>query len=678
MIVRPHVCSATALLFVLMSADAATAQDTTPIEAGDVIARSLAVGDTARFTFENDARYFAYGEIDQISVDVHLRLVGEDGRAIATSNQTETGLEFFGGPVAAVGSWTLEISPVEGDGAGEFELRVLMLEPFSDDPERLADQVMFAFDRPGEPGGAIRVWRDGETVFSKGYGYGDLSHDIPFDVDAPTNIGSTSKQFTAFAVLLEQERGNLSLDDDLRSYFPDFPEFTERVTIRNLLTHTSGLREFYNLYVMAGVDARAFDREDVLRAVERQPALQNEPGAEFNYNNTAFSLAAQIVEQTSGMPFGEYMRVNVFEPLGMENSRVRMASTDVIEGRVEGYTRTDDGWTEAGDLGSSVGAGGIYASVADLERWGMNLLDPMVGTPEMVEAMMTEYTLNDGEGAGYGYGLMIDEQRGLKRVHHGGADISHRSMFILYPEIDAGITTQGNAANFNSQQTAMELGAAFFDDAMEPEDAVAENENEEFDPATYGPTDFERVEGTYSLDPAPRIRARFWRDGDQYFTQLTNQPPVEMRPVAPDAFELVSVEARVVFGEGDPATGFTLFQNGREVPATRVDDEEGETGPWAPTAEELSDFEGRFYSDEIETFYTMSVEPAEGDDAQEEARLVMHQLRMGDVPLTPGEPGTFTSGIDITFEFERDRNGRVVAFYASNARTRDVRFVRIP
>ncbi len=663
----------TALPFLLLAL-AISLEAQTPIEAGDVLTGSLAVGDTARFTFENEEEYFAYGEVDQISVDIRLRLVDEEGRAIATSDRTESGVEFFGGPVAATGSWTLEITAAEEDGAGDFELRVLMLEPFSDDPERLADQAMFPFDRPGEPGGAIRVWRDGETVFSKGYGYGDLAHEIPFDVDAPTNIGSTSKQFTAFAVLLEQERGNLSLDDDIRQYFPDFPEFTEQVTIRNLLTHTSGLREYYNLYVMAGVDARAIDREDVLRAVERQPALQNEPGAEFNYNNTAFSLAAQIVEQTSGLPFDEYMRVNVFEPLGMENSVVRMENSQVIERRVEGYARTDDGWTQTGDLGSSVGAGGIYASVSDLEKWGLNLLDPVVGTPEMVEAMMTEFVLNNGEGAGYGYGLFIDEQRGLERVHHGGADISHRSMLILYPEIGAGLTTQGNAASFNSQQTAMELGAAFFGDAMGPEDLPVADD--EFDPASYDPADFERVAGTYTLDPAPQVRARFWRDGDQYFTQLTNQPPVEMRPVAPDAFELVSVEARIVFDEGDPAPGFTLFQAGQEVPGTRVADEGESDGPWTPTADELADFEGRYYSDEIETFYTLSVDVGEGDDA--EPRLVANQLRMGDMPLTPGEPESFTSTSNITLEFERDRNGRVVAFYASNARSRDVRFVRLP
>lgn len=672
--VRRTVLAALPLLAVALSAPL---QAQTPIEAGDVLSRSLAAGDTARFTFETDEPHFAYGEVDQVSVDVQIRLVDEGGRAIATSDRADSGIEFFGGPVGQAGSWTLEVTATEEDGAGEFELSVLMLEPFSDDPERLADQMMFAFDRPGEPGGAIRVWRDGETVFSKGYGYGDLSHDIPFDVGAPTNIGSTSKQFTAFAVLLEEERGNLSLDDDIRSYFPDFPVFTEEVTIRNLLTHTSGLREFYNLYIMAGVDARSLGRPDVLRAVERQPALQNEPGSEFNYNNTAFSLAAQIVEQTSGMPFDAYMRVNVFEPLGMENSLVRMQATNVIEERVEGYTRTDGGWTQTGDLGSSVGAGGIYASVADLEKWGMNLLDPVVGTPEMIEAMTTEFMLTDGEGSGYGYGLFIDEQRGLKRVHHGGADISHRSMLILYPEIGAGLTAQGNAANFNSQQVAMELGEAFFDDVMEPE-AVAEVD-EAFDPEAYDPAQFERVAGTYSLDPAPQVRARFWRDGDQYFTQLTNQPPVEMRPVAPDAFELISVQARVVFREGDPAPGFTLFQNGQEVPGTRVDEEGDETGPWAPTAEELADFEGRYYSDEIETFYGISVEAPEDDEAEEgEVRLVLHHLRMGDVPLAPGEPEAFTSGIGITFEFERDRNGQVVALYASNGRTLDVRFVRVP
>ena len=336
-----------------------------------------------------------------------------------------------------------------------------------------------------------------------------------------------------------------------------------------------------------------------------------------------------------------------------------------------------------------MGAGGIYSSVEDLQRWAENLADPVVGTPAMAEAMMTEYMLTDGEGSGYGYGLFIDEQRGLKRVHHGGADVSHRSMIVYYPEIDAGITAQSNAASFGSQGTAFELGEAFFGDAMEPEEEeVVAEDAEDFDPESWDVEEFARFEGTYTLDPAPQIQARFWRDGDTLRTRLTGQPGVTLRPVSPTAFEIVEVNARIEFeveGDGD-ATGFTLFQGGQEVHATRVAEEEaaGEPETWEPTADELEAFTGRYYSEEIETFLTIRLEwPEDDEEAEEEdegeaePRLVVNQLHSGDMTMRPGEPDVFTAGGGVTLEFERDRNGRVIALYADATRTRDVRFEKV-
>jgi CubicO group peptidase (beta-lactamase class C family) len=646
------------------------------LDAGDTRSGTLAAGDTIDYTLQVGENFLVYGEVDQVSVDVVVTMVDDEGRAARRWGIVSDGTEIFQGEVPSAGTWTLRIASA-GDDEGDFELRLLQLEAKSDNPEELADQMMFSLDRPGGPGGAVRVWRDGRTVFSKSYGLADLTHEIEFRPDTPTNIGSTTKQFTAFAVLLEAERGNLSLDDDLRSHFPELPAFTEDVTVRNLLTHTSGLREFLNLWALTGMDTKSLTSDYLLRTVERQPALQNEPGGEFNYNNTAFGLAARIVERTSGQDFDDYMREHVFEPLGMHDSYVRMTQYDIIPGRSEGYTYGETGWVQPGDLGGAVGAGSIYASVEDLEKWAMNLLEPTVGTPEMVEAMMTEFTLNDGNGSGYGFGLFIDEQRGLARVHHGGADVSHRSMLILYPEIDAGLTVQSNASTYGSQGTAMQLGGAFFSDAMEPEEAavVAPETDGTFDPDAYDLDDFERVAGVYTLDPNPQVEARFWRDGDVLYTQLTGQPAVELRPSAPSTFRIVVVDATIVFEDGDPATGFTLYQAGQEVHATRVEgDASASEETWAPAAEELAAFEGRYYSDEIETFYTVSLEPSE-DDA--ESSLMLHQLHFGDTPLSAGQVDTFTSGVGFTITFERDRNGQVVAFYIDAARTRDVRAVRV-
>ena len=679
MTARPWTSRAlTAIAVLLLATPRAAVAQAEPLAQGQARSGSLSTGDTLSYRFEAGDDFLLYGEVDQISVDVVVTLVNAEGQQLGRWDGPARGAEAFNSTLRTAGEYTLRVAPFEDEG-GDFEIRILQLEARSEDPERLADQLMAPYDRPGGPGGAVRVWRDGKTVFSRTYGLADLTFDIPFEAETPTNIGSTSKQFTAFAVLLEEERGNLSLDDDLREYFPEFPPFAETVTIRHLLTHTSGLREFLNLYALSGADTRSLDRDDVLRAVERQPGLQNVPGAEFNYNNTAFSLAAQIVEKTSGRDFDDYLRENVFGPLGMEDTYVRMTPSTVIPGRSEGYTAGGDGWVSPGDLGGAVGAGGIYASVEDLERWGENLLDPRVGTPEMVEAMMTEFVLNDGEGAGYGYGLFIDEQRGLKRVHHGGADVSHRSMIVLYPEIDAGLTVQSNASTFNSGGTAFELAGAFFGDAMEPEEpAVAAPDGDgAFDPGAYDLEAFERVAGSYSLDPQPRLVARFFREGDTLYTQLTGQQPVEMRPIGPDRFELVPVDATIVFEAGDPAPGMTLFQSGQEVHATRVETDESGEEEWEPTPEELEAFTGRFYSDELETFYTLAVEPPEEGADDDEPRLVLRQLRLGEIELRPSKPDTFVTDNGITLEFERDRAGTVVALYADAGRSRDVWFQRV-
>lgn len=652
---------------------ALTAQ--TSIERGQVRAGSLATGDTARFTFEAGDDYLLYGEVDQISVDVVVTLTNAEGTRVgATWDTPARGPEAFSTTIREAGTYTLHVAPFE-DEEGEFEVQILQLEERSDDPEDLADQLMYAYSRPGGPGGAIQVWRDGRTVFQKAYGLADLTHEVPFRTTTPTNIGSTSKQFTAFAVLLQADRGHLDLDDDIREHVPELPEFDETITVRHLLTHTSGLREFLNLFGLTGAPASAVSREQVITIVQQQPALQNSPGDEWNYNNTAFSLASTIVERTSGQDFDDFVEEHIFEPLGMESSYVRMDPTVLIPGRADGYTPGGSGWAAPGDLGGAVGAGGIYASVEDLQRWGEHMLDPKVGSPELVEMMMTEDTLNDGEGSGYGLGLFIDEQRGLLRRHHGGADISHRSMIVHYPEIEAGLTVQSNAATFNSSDVAFQLGAAFFGDAMEPDEAVMADA--EFDPDAWDREEFDAFEGSYSLDPAPQMVARFWRDGETLYTQLTGQQALEVEPVSPTRFRVLAVDAQFEFEiEDGESIGATLFQNGQETHATRVaDDDVAETEEWAP--DDLEDYVGRFFSEEIETFYEIRLDTPD-DDPDAEPRLVLNQLWMGDSPLRAStSEETFTAAGGITIQFERDRHGRVNGFYVDVTRARDVKFVRV-
>jgi hypothetical protein len=232
-----------------------------------------------------------------------------------------------------------------------------------------------------------------------------------------------------------------------------------------------------------------------------------------------------------------------------------------------------------------------------------------------------------------------------------------------YPEISAGITTQSNHASFDSN-VAFRLAEAYFADAMEPDDEPSEGGD--FDPDSYDAEDFDDFVGRYALDNAPSFILTFEREGETLFTQATGQQRLEIVPTSDSTFALTGVDASVVFhrGEGGEVEGLTLNQNG-EQHATRLSGDEEEA--WEPSVDALADFEGRYFSEEIETFFTVALE----DDV-----LVAGHRRLDEAELAPGEEDTFSGG-GITFAFERDRNRRVIGVYLSNVRTRDVRFERV-
>jgi CubicO group peptidase (beta-lactamase class C family) len=661
------------LPILLVLASEAVAQAPVPLRVGQTVSGSIAPGDTIRYILATHPEYLVRATVDQISADVAIRILRPDGSQLRRVDARRRGLEPFQFETEREGAYRLEVVPVD-DARGEFRIRLDRLEPVATDPEALAEQLLSLYDDPTSPGAGVRVWRDGETLYSRTWGMANLEHGVPFREDTPTNIGSTSKQFTAFAVMLLVERGLVSLDDDVRDHLPELPDFGQKVQVRHLLVHATGYREIYNLLIMAGRRIDMGDhlsRDEVVRVVQNQPVLQNDPGAEWNYNNTAYGLAALLVERVSGLDFDQFMREEVFAPLGMNRSAVRPHPQAVIPGRSAGYAvAPGGGFQELRDLGGAVGAGAIYASLEDLQRWAENYREPRVGSPATIEAMMMPFVTTAGDTTGYGLGLSIDEQRGLKRVHHGGADMAHRSMLAYYPEIGAGITVQSNFAGFNPNAVAFRLAEAFFRDAMEPEEDEEEPSTDApFDPAAYDPADFDAFAGRYALDSNPSFVIRLFRDGSRLLTQATGQPEFEVTPTSDTTFALNDVPASFTVHRDESGRGeaLTLHQGGIDQRATRLDDEAEEDAAWEPTAEQLGAFVGRYLSEELETFYTIVLE----DD-----RLVLRHPRLDAAALSPGSRDNFSAGMN-QLSFERDRHGRVIAFYMGNVRARDVRFERV-
>lgn len=538
------------------------------------------------------------------------------------------------------------------------------------------DRLVADYSGPEAPGVLVAVVRGGEPVFQRAYGMANLTHGVPFTTETRTNIGSTSKQFTAFAIALLADRGALSLDDDVRRHVPELPDLGETVTLRHLLTHTSGYREFLNALAIGGWrldQADHIDRDEILRVVQRQPALQNSPGGEWNYNNTGYALLAIVVERVTGSEFPDWMRANVFEPLGMTSTVVRANRWQIVPNSAQGYAPAGDGrFRETSDIPAAMGAGGIYTTVGDLARWVGNLRTGELGGRALMDRMTTRYVLTTGDTTDYALGLMVGRTRGLSVIQHGGADTAHRSHFLYYPDIDAGLIVLSNHAGFAGNIPGR-IAEVFFGEHMEPRatpagegpvaDAPAATEADVFDPALFDPTSFDIFAGRYELAIQPGFILTFRRDGDRLLTQATGQPAFEIVPTSDSTFTIVGVPASLTFhrDEDGKVTGLTLHQNGNHA-ARRLDDPPG-AGP------DLAAYVGRYYSPEFESFYTVSIE----DD-----HLVMRHRRTGQVTLNHTRDDTFAGGFPLSeVAFTRDAAGQVVGFRASNVRARGIEFERV-
>jgi len=660
-------CSFICLLTFLM-ASAAPAQEKQAaviksIEVKHELKDSLEPKETHAYTLTLTPDQFIYGEVNQISVDVVVTVKGPDGQNVLTIDGPAVGPEFFQFESKTEGVYRIEVKPFEEE-SGQYSILLKGLEPIAKEPEKRVDQLMTVFSDADKPGAAVAVVKKGKVIFSRAYGMANLTYAIPFTTETPNNIGSTSKQFTAFAISLLAKQGKLSLDDDVRTHIPELPDFGKTVTLRNLLTHTSGYREFLNLVALDGRNLNEGDYihpDEIIEIVQKQPALQNDPGAEWNYNNTGFSLLATVVERISEQPFPEWVKKNVFEPLGMTHTVIRAHPRQIIPERSQGYMPDKEGGYQIGrDLASSRGAGGIYSTVGDLAKWMNNLRTGKYGGKDIIKQMTTRYVLTNGDTTDYGFGLFIDQHRGLKRIQHGGADIAHRSMLAYYPEIEAGVITQSNNASFPGTM-ANKIAEAFFEEHMEPEEAEKEV-TEEFDPEDYNPEQFEELAGRYELEEMPGFVLTFTREDDTFYTQATGQSKVEIVPTSDSTFKLLVVEASVTFHRNpeNKVESLTLHQNG-DHKAKRLLKE-----PWKPDQEELQEYKGKYFSKEIETFYTL---------VMEDSTLVLKNRRIQDLALTPSRVDTFTAAYPITeLIFLRNDAGETIGLKVSNGRTRGVEF----
>ena len=313
----------------------------------------------------------------------------------------------------------------------------------------------------GRPGCALAIVKDGEIAYSQGYGMADLEHGIPITPHSVFYAGSVSKQFVATCILLLQEEGRIDIDDDVRTYVPELPFYGETITLRHLLHHTSGLRDYLDLWTLSGRDyLDHLPKEAVLEMICRQQALNFAPGEKYAYSNSGYFLLMTLIERVSGQSLKEFARVNIFQPLGMDHSHFHDDRHHLVPDRAWGYRIGKDKQVEnlimRFDL---VGSGGLYTTVGDLYRWDQNFYENKLGkkSQSLTDTLQQDGRLNSGLSAGYAFALINGDYRGLKTVGHTGSMGGYRAYYLRFPEHRFSIILLGNFAGFTPVGYAQQI-----------------------------------------------------------------------------------------------------------------------------------------------------------------------------------------------------------------------------
>ncbi|HYW10381.1 MAG TPA: serine hydrolase domain-containing protein, partial [Longimicrobium sp.] len=334
------------------------------------------------------------------------------------------------------------------------------------DPGARVDSLFAAWNNPRSAGCAVSVAQNGRTVLSRAYGSANLEHGIPNTPATVFEAGSVSKQFTAAAIVLLARQGKLSLDDDVRRHVPEVPDYGTRITLRHLLNHTSGLRDWGSVMQLAGWPrgTRIYTHAHTLDVVSRQKALNFTPGAEYSYSNTGYNLLAMIVERVSGESFSAFTRRELFTPLGMTKTEWRDDFTRTVPGRASAYTLDGGAWHLQMPFENVHGNGGLLTTVEDLQRWNQAL---DAGTIAGLDTLETQGVLNNGRRIEYALGLAVAELRGVREVSHSGATAGYRAYLARYPDAGVSVALLCNAGNANPELATRAAGL-FMADRFRP------------------------------------------------------------------------------------------------------------------------------------------------------------------------------------------------------------------
>jgi CubicO group peptidase (beta-lactamase class C family) len=523
------------------------------------------------------------------------------------------------------------------------------------------DSIFTTFDKRDTPGCAVAVVDGGKTVFAKGYGMASLEHDVPITPSSAFYAASVSKQFTAFAVALLAQQGKLSLDDDIRKWIPEVPDFGKTITVRNLIHHTSGLRDYFGLLGMTGwpsdgpiTEARFLD------LVSRQKALNFDPGSRHLYSNTGYVLLSILVKRVSGQSLREFADQAIFGPLGMTNSHFRDDHTMLVKNRALAYSPRSGGWQLNVPGFDVVGDGGLFTTVEDLAKWARNFDDHTVGGDELAARVLTRGRLTSGDSIPYAFGLVHNVYRGQPTIEHGGAYGGYRTQVLRFPTQRFAVATLCNSSAANAAQLSQSVAAVYLGDRLAPvAQPMAGSSANGMGVVRLTREQLGRYAGAYWDAKNESLRRIEVRDS----VLAVMGTPIVLSPVSETAFRanIANISTRFTVERDGSAVMEETLPGGekatyRRMPAPKTD------------ARTLSQYAGEYVSDELDTTWRIE---------QRDGALIVSRGAVPNITLQPVFLDAFNSPGGVV-RFVRAADGRVTGLVIGAGRVTGFVFSRRP
>ncbi len=516
-----------------------------------------------------------------------------------------------------------------------------------DSLSKKVDAIFAEYDKTNSPGCALAILKDGKIIYKRGYGMANMEYNIAITPTSIFHIASISKQFTAAAIVRLSLEGKLSLNDDIRKYMPEVPDFGHTITFNNLIHHTSGIRDQWTLQRLAGWRADDLITEkDILDMLARQKTLNFLPGEEYQYCNTGFTLAAIAVKRITGVSLRDYADSVFFKPLGMTNTHFHSDHAEITPNRTSAYSKDDKGILKISiPVFDNYGATSLFTTVEDLAKWDENFYTKKVGGDAFINLMQATGELNNKTPQTYASGLIVSTYKGYKTVGHGGSDAGYRSNIIRFPDEHFSVVILANLASIIPSSLSYKVADLFLKDKSNQQPAFK--------------TDNKIVKGWagdyFEMSTQSLLKLN-------YKNEKLSSGATELIATGNTTFNIPNSSSTLTFTGDSLNAQLEVFTEGAGRNTYK------KVNKIELSSAILGEYQGDFYSSELDTKYSVFIK---------DNILLIKRPRYDDIKLEPLLKDIFTVTGTSIIRFQRNKKDKIESFYISGGRVRNLYFEKV-